>query len=304
MKRSNQGIFWAIFLLVAGAFLLLKNLGIFGIWGQVAWGGAFAVVGLIFLFSFIIDVQQWWRAIPAFVLISIGAAVLLEWRQIRLGDWSNSLVLFGMALAFWSVLVVRRENWWAELPAGVLTVLGVLLGLQSSLPPASPQWLVALLLGLGLVFALLYVLRLGERETWWPAVPATALILFAVVMMIGPMEPGPGLVPVLRQWWPLALALAGLVVLVLSAQRLPMRPPRGAAAGGQPAAGSDFEALPAAQGASVTHQVPDVAPPPAAAQPAPATANGQAQPISSDELYDMLKNQSGDAPAPEEGKTS
>jgi hypothetical protein len=301
MKRANQGLFWAIFLLVAGLFLLLKNMDVFGEWGQVVWGGLFAAIGLIFLIFFVANVQQWWRAIPGFVLLSLGASALLEWRNVALGYWNGSLILFGVALAFWSVLLVRRENWWAEVPAGVLTVLGVLLGMQGTWRPDSTQWLIALAVGLGLVFALLYVLRLGERETWWPAVPAAALLLFAVVKQVGPAAPSQG---ILRAW-PALLLVVGVGVLVLSLQRLPSKYGREepATPRGRPELGSlagDFEAPPRAPGASVTQSVPDVEASlparPAPVAPSAPPADAAPEQMTSEQLYEFLKNQPPETP--------
>lgn len=311
MKRVNQGTVWAIFLLLIGLFLLLKNLGVFGAWGEVAWGGLFAIFGLGFLIWFLTNPRQWWRAIPGFVLLSIGAPSLLEWQKIHLGPWNASVVLFGIALAFWTVLLVKRENWWAEIPAGVLTVIGLLIGLQDTLRPASTEWVAALLLGLGLVFALLYLLRLSEQEMWWPAAPAAALILAGIVTWIGPLGPN----QVWERWWPVAMMVLGVVVLVLSVQRLPMQ----TTAGGVQSQGKnggalpkrsdlapDFDATPPAENASVTQVVPEAELPPArprvdepAQQPVEPPADS-AREMSSDELYDFLKQQQ-EPSKPEDG---
>ena len=140
----NQGTFSAIFLLLVGLFLLLKNLGVFNPWGEAIWGGLFAAVGLAFLGAFIIDPRQWWRSIPGFILISIGALILLQWQKIELGAWRTSVVLFGIALGFWSALLANNENWWAAIPAGILTELGILRGLENRLDATT--WL-ALFLG-------------------------------------------------------------------------------------------------------------------------------------------------------------
>jgi formate hydrogenlyase subunit 3/multisubunit Na+/H+ antiporter MnhD subunit len=71
-------------------FLLVKNLQLLDPWGDAAWGGLFAAAGLVFLASFVLDPAQWWRAIPGFVLLSIGAPVLLAWQKVQLGNWNGS----------------------------------------------------------------------------------------------------------------------------------------------------------------------------------------------------------------------
>ena len=131
MKRLNEAAGWGIFLFLAGVFLLLKNLGAFQIWGDLAWASLYALAGLGFLIWFFTGTQHWWRAIPAFTLLGIGGEMLLAWRKIELGGWTPSLVLFGMALGFWAILLVRKEHWWALVPAGVLTTVAVLFGLAA-----------------------------------------------------------------------------------------------------------------------------------------------------------------------------
>ena len=211
IRIRNQGLLWAILLLLAGAFLLLKNLDVFGQWGDVAWGGLFVVAGLGFLAWFVLNIQQWWRAIPGFILLSIGALVLLEWQKISLGEWRSSLVLFGIALGFWTVLLVRSENWWAAIPAGVLTLIGVLDGLKLS--SNDPAWLAIFFAGLGLVFGLIYLLP--RRDTRWAAVPAAGLILVAVTTFTSAANN----MQMVVRWWPVLLLAAGLGLLIGSLQR-------------------------------------------------------------------------------------
>jgi hypothetical protein len=217
MKRTSPFLAWALFLLAAGIFLLLKNLGVFKEWGEVAWGGIFAVVGLAFVIWFIVDRERYWRAIAGFTLLGIGAVILLGWRQVSLGDWTSALVLFGVALGFWAVLLAHTDNWWAVIPAGVLTVVGLLIGLGVDLSQATG--VAALSVGLGLVFLLLYLARFGQHDTRWAGLPAAALLLVGLVTWVATLG-GP---TVVKQWWPVLLILVGLVLLLL--YLLTRRPP-------------------------------------------------------------------------------
>jgi hypothetical protein len=209
MKRTNQFLAWALFLLGAGIFLLLQNLGVFQEWGEAAWGGIFAAVGLAFVIWFIIDRERYWRAIAGFTLLGIGAVILLEWRNVSLGAWGGALVLLGVALGFWAVSLARADNWWAVIPAGVLTVVSLLVGLGADLSQAS--WLAAFFVGLGLVFLLLYLVRFGQNDTRWAGIPAAALLLVGLVTWVGAQ----GLSTLVNQWWPAVLILVGVVLLVL-----------------------------------------------------------------------------------------
>jgi hypothetical protein len=269
MKRTNQLLAWGLFLLFAGIFLLLKGLGVFRQWGDVVWGGLFAVVGLAFIIWFIVDRERYWRAIAGFSLLGIGAVILLrDGAKVNLGTWSGALVLFGVALGFWAVLVAHADNWWAVIPAGVLTVVGLLVGLGADLGQA--VWLAALLVGLGLVFLLLYLARFGQHDTRWAGIPAASLLLVGLVTWVGTLA---GSAELVKKFWPVVLITVGLVLLVLF---LLTRRPAGAPAApvqepgpGAPAAGAPPVREPAAA------QLP--AREPAAAAPA--------------DIYDVLAQQ-------------
>ena len=174
---------WIIFLLLAGVYLLLNNLGVIGPWGDLIWGALFAAVGLGFLIWSIVDRARWWRVIPGFILLAAGAVIVMESQKITLGNWAGAIVLFGVALAFWALLLRRGDFWWALLPAGVLTVTSLLVGFRAQL--SAQVWTAALLIGLGLVFLLLYFLRLGQSDTRWAIIPAGWLLLLGLVMLVG-----------------------------------------------------------------------------------------------------------------------
>ena len=217
MKRTNPLLAWALFVLAAGIFLLLKNLGVFKEWGEVAWGGIFAVVGLAFVIWFFVDRERYWRSIAGFTLLGIGAVILLGWRNVDLGNWQSALVLFGVALGFWAVLLAHADTWWAVIPAGVLTEIGLLVGLGADL--SKPTWMAAFFVGLGLVFLLLYLVRFGQHDTRWAGVPAAALLLVGLVTWVATL----GGSTIVKQWWPVLLILVGLVLLLL--YLLTRRPP-------------------------------------------------------------------------------
>lgn len=283
MKRISEGLIWAIFLLLAGAFLLLKNLGVFGAWGEVVWGGIYALVGLGFLVWFVLGVQRWWRAIPGFTLLSTGALVLLQWRGVDLGDWGASLILFGVALGFWAILLVHTANWWAVIPAGVLTVLGVLTGLQ--MQPGNPGWLAIFLVGLGLVFVLLYVLRVGQEDTRWAGIPAGALLLLGIVTGISATQT----LPIIATWWPLALLLASAGVLagyLIQRNRRAVVLPSPDYGATQPAPGTSVsDKLPAAVELPRATKTRTTAPGPARTE----AASGESEPAV--DIYKLLSQQ-------------
>lgn len=213
MKARTHQLIWAVFLLSAGVFLVLKNLGVFRDLGDAIWGGLFALMGLGFLAWFLMDRQRHWRVIAGFPLLASGAVILLAWRGIGLGDWQAAVVLFGVALGFWTVLLTHDDNWWALIPAGVLTLLAALSGFHGRLDNAA--WLALFLLGLGLIFGLFYLLRLGQSDAGWAGIPAAAFFLIGLVSLMAALK----LNGLAAQWWPALLVVGGAALLVLAVGR-------------------------------------------------------------------------------------
>lgn len=276
MRWFSQKLAWALFLVLVGVFLLLKNLGVFKEWGDVIWGGLFAAVGLGFLVWFLFNAGGWWRAIPGFTLLSIGTMTVLEARGMELGRWGAGMVLFGVALGFWASLLARRENWWAIIPGGVLTVVGLLVGLEESLGRLS--WLGLFFVGLGLVFALLYFLPSVRLNTRWAAVPMAALILVGLVTLVSALSPA----QTVLQWWPVLLLAGGLGLLAGSLGRRGEAPPVVVPA--------DFDVPKPAPGTSISRELPEQVAEPE--PPARATPAETAPPTTGDEstidIYTLL----------------
>ena len=89
--------------------------------GVIAMGG----IGLAFLLVFLINFANWWALIPAGVLLSSAAALLLS--VISPGLESGGLFLVGLGLTFGVIGLVPTEQGrmrWAFIPAIVLLVIG------------------------------------------------------------------------------------------------------------------------------------------------------------------------------------
>lgn len=255
MKIRTHQFVWALFLLVAGAFLLLKNNGVLRDFGDAIWGGVFALMGLGFLAWFLLDRQRHWRAIAGFPLLASGVIILFAWRGINLGDWQAAIILLGLALGFWTALLTHDDNWWALIPAGVLTLMAVLTGFQARLNEA--VWLGAFLIGLGVVFWLLYLLRLGQQDTGWAAVPAAAFFLIGLVTLATAFK----LTGLAAQWWPAALVIGGAAMLLLAVGRsgllTPLTPTEDTgSAFSAPGTAADHPVAPAAGTAPATPRPP------------------------------------------------
>jgi hypothetical protein len=261
MKRINAGWLWAGFFVLIGILLLLWNFGVLGPLGTAIWGGLYIAAGLVFLAWFFTDRTRRWEAVAGTTLIGTGAITLLQWQQIALGDWKLALVLLSVALGFWLVAIFRPADWWAILPAGVLTLEGLLMGLARQL---SPQAFDALFLaGLGAVFAMVFLLRLRKGDARWALVPAVALALTGLVSWFNVTENSADLL----RLWPAALIVLGIVIGFLTLSRRSKPAPAAA----KPATAPDASVM--APGAARVEDLPEAA--------APGNVD----------IYDVIKNQ-------------
>ncbi len=148
-------------------------------------------------------------------LVAVGAVLLLL-RLTPLADAPAWLLGLGLALAL--VGIVQRA--YAGVVAGCVMVglgAGMVLGDYAWGGIGRGNWL---LLALGLAFVAIYLvdllLRLGGR--WWPLVPGAVLVGVAVVRGLRPVHIPPAVEALVRTWWPAALVLVGLWLVVRGAR--------------------------------------------------------------------------------------
>ncbi len=146
------------------------------------------------------------------LLVTVGA-VLLATRFVSVD--AAPLWLFGLGLAFALLAVVRRA--YGLLVAGLVLLgigSGMVLGDAAVAGLPKNAWM-AFALGAGFVLIYLVDLLLGLRRHWWPLVPGGVLLAigFARAVEIVQLIP-PAVEIAVRQWWPAALVVIGLVLIL------------------------------------------------------------------------------------------
>jgi hypothetical protein len=209
MKQSQSQLIWGILLIAGGIFFLLQSLGFltFGMLSSLFWSTMFGLGGLAFFVVFSRNREHWWSLIPAFVLLSIGALILLGWMMPRVASAvGGSLFLGGMSLGFWLIYLNDRQHWWAVIPGGVLLTLAAVAGLDNI--PGFRGGGAIFFLGLSATFGFLALLPIesGERMRW-PVIPALVCLVLAVMTSTV-------MTSVLNFIWPLALIGFGLYLLL------------------------------------------------------------------------------------------
>jgi hypothetical protein len=209
MNSNSRRLFFGILLVLAGVLFLLQqifNLSISGLFIALI----FAVAGAAFLFVVFKDHEKWWAVIPGFTLLGLGALIACSDLFPRFaGVFGGALFLGSIALAFIAILILKPSNWWAIIPAGVLTTLALIAGLGDKNGLASGGIFFA---GVGATFAAVGLLPIGRKEKW-PWIPAGICFVIGTLIMIG----SGALVNSLLGWiWAVAFLAVGIFLVVRS----------------------------------------------------------------------------------------
>ena len=211
LKVLSSRLFWGLELVIGGLLLLLDTFGIFK-GGEFFWTIISAVAGILFLSLFVTNRDHWWALIPGTILLAISALIGLNTflPGFSSTNHGSSIILGGIALSFFLVYLAERSNWWAIIPAGVITTIAIVAGLDtSSLGLASGG---IFFLGLGITFALVAILPNSTGQMRWAWIPAGILGLMGLVILIAAEE-------YINYIWPSMLILAGISLVVRSITR-------------------------------------------------------------------------------------
>lgn len=204
MKRVDWRILVGSVLILGGLTSLLGKLGVIPEGMDLFWGLIGTVAGLTFLYVFFSNLtSRWWAAIPGFILVGIGVAALLP---DKVDEWSNTIILGSLSLAFWAIYLVNRQFWWTIIPGGVLLALAATAGLSNILSGADTGSI--FFLGLGLTFLLVALLA---RQSWG-YIPAVVLLLLAAAL-------GLNFGNLLAYFWIATLFLVGLALILFAIRR-------------------------------------------------------------------------------------
>jgi len=208
--RTSRIRFWlsiitGILLVAAGVIFLLGNLEIITVDWEVIIGPVFGIAGLVFLVVFMLNTDNWWALLPAFVLMAIGIIIFMDNTMPAASDlWSGAVFLGLLGLSFLLIYIFHREHWWAIIPSGVLlTLAGVTLVSETDYAGG------LFFLGMALTFGLIYFLPKPSGKSRWALYPAAILLAVGVLVTLGEAN-------VLNYVWPLALLIAGGYVLYRS----------------------------------------------------------------------------------------
>lgn len=208
MSRPDMRVFWGVLLIAAGLLFLAQSLGLISSAWRALWVVVFGLAGLSFVAWLLVDRRQWWAIIPGLTLLGLAGATLLSILLPEENDrWGGLMFLGAIGLSFALVYLMRRDFWWALIPAGALLTLALVTVFARFMAGAELGALI--FLGLSLTFGLVAVVPTPHGRMAWAWIPAGVLGVIGILIALA-------MGSLLNYLWPVALILAGVYLLVRS----------------------------------------------------------------------------------------
>ena len=191
-------------MILGGILFLLQEFGMLGSAYELLWMIIIGVGSAVFLWIYFTKKDQWWAVIPGLTLLGLTLIFLDDQLGVLPGkEWTGTIFLGCIGLAFWLVYLRRREHWWAIIPGGVLVTLALVAGLGSYLRGTE----VIFFLGLAATFTLVGILPGAGHDTRWAFIPAGILAVLGIALLAPFMD-------IAGRIWPLLLVAGGIYLLI------------------------------------------------------------------------------------------
>jgi hypothetical protein len=203
MKFLGSRNFWGVIFIVGGVLFLLQQINVLR-GGDLFWGLMFGFVGAFFLSAFWGNRSQWWFIVPGMLFFGLAAGMFSQaLLPSKTADILSGIFILGaLGVSFWLIYLMKRGNWWAIIPGGVMITLAIVSGLDTAYPDKDTGGV--FLIGLGLTFALLALLP--GLHMRWAYIPAFVLFVIGCVSLAGEFS-------AVNYVWPALLILVGVYVL-------------------------------------------------------------------------------------------
>lgn len=111
------------------------------------------------------------------LLIVLGAAFLLESFGVVhfMGRFVWAMILGGVGIPFWYVFLSDQRQWWALIPACVLSGIGVGILVQGEL---------AGMIITGSISLPFWLIYLNDRRNWWALVPGWVMLCVSAIVLL------------------------------------------------------------------------------------------------------------------------
>jgi hypothetical protein len=180
MKAKFDYIFWGLMLILIGGLALAQQEGWIGIFSTRFWMIAFGAFSLIFFIRyFIAGLRNWGWLFPASGFAAVAATLWFFEHGAREAQLATPIflsIIIPFLVAF--ILDIRR-NWWALIPAFIMTVLCLAALFEATI---SGELIGALtMFSVAIPFAVVY---LSNRERKWALVPAFTTAMLGIIILL------------------------------------------------------------------------------------------------------------------------
>lgn len=184
MERDKSSVIGGIVLLLVGAFLLLRNLGVIHQPGDTLWSLLFLAGGAAFAAVYLSNRTRWWAIIPAATLIGLGVLIGLSSAFPGVGErWGGPIFLAFIAASFLLIYLLHRANWWAIIPGGVMLTTAVVAGIATGGSNGELAGAV-MMYGMAATFLVLALIDLPGGRMRWPLIPAGVLAILGTIILL------------------------------------------------------------------------------------------------------------------------
>ncbi len=195
-----------VMLFLAMTTLLVENVG-----GE--WVGALFLflIGLSFLIVYLSNRTRTWALLVAYIMGVLSIAPAMASGGGDTAAYFGAIFLFAVALPFFVIYFRSMENWWAIIPAGVMTTLSVIttLAIAGWIRNANQGGYANALLmgGFAVTFAIVWL----RHNKPWARIVAVILAIVAVVSVF--------FVSYYEIVWPVVIILGGAYLLYTAMRR-------------------------------------------------------------------------------------
>jgi hypothetical protein len=199
-------IFWGALLIVAGLLFLAQSMGLIASAWSALWAVVFGVAGLAFVAWLFVDRRQWWAIIPGLTLLGLAGVIVLSMLTPEGNSgWAGAIFLGAIGLSFVIVYIMRRDFWWALIPAGALMTLALVAVSTSFMTGLESGAL--LFIGLGVTFGIVALVPTPDGRMTWALIPAGILGVMGILIALA-------MGSLLNYVWPVALIIVGVYILI------------------------------------------------------------------------------------------
>lgn len=175
-------ISWAF--IVLGFIVLVEKLQEFTYWFDSGLGGSVLFLGaaLAFLTYYVRKKTEWWPLFISLLLFTLTGVVAVSVTDYD--ELAGSIFLWGAGISFISIYIKKRDAWWAIIPGGVSLVLGLFPMLAEYNWGYDVLYGFIFFFGVGLVFAILSLVKINGQRLSWAMKPAFVLMGFSFFILI------------------------------------------------------------------------------------------------------------------------